>query len=170
MRINSGQWRGRVIRTHPGEKVRPTADKVRQAWMNIISTSIPGARVLDLCAGSGALGIEALSRGASAATFVEQNADIIAILKSNLEKLDAKKNATVIKNNAVRFVANLESNSFDVAFADPPYRSNIAVEIAQQWLKVPFSKILGVEHSSDISLPEGGETRKYGSSSITFYR
>ncbi len=72
MRIVAGEWRGRVIKAPKGQHVRPTGDRVREAWMNIIATQIPGARVVDLFAGSGALGIEALSRGAAHATFVDE--------------------------------------------------------------------------------------------------
>ncbi len=170
MRIVAGRWRGRLIKAPAGDAVRPTADKVREAWMSIISPKLPESKVLDLCAGSGALGIESLSRGASEATFVERNQGTIAIIRQNLKSLGAEDFATVIRGDAVKFVANIDAYSFDVAFADPPYADDTAVLLAQRWLEVPFSRILGIEHASAIRMPEGGDTRRYGTSSITFYK
>ena len=81
MRIVAGEWRGRQIEAPPGEVVRPTADRVREAWMSIVQWNIPGARVVDLFSGSGALGLEALSRGAAFVDFVESNARSIKSLE-----------------------------------------------------------------------------------------
>jgi 16S rRNA (guanine966-N2)-methyltransferase len=170
MRIVAGEWRGRIIKAPRGEHVRPTLDRVREAWMSIIATSIPGARVVDLFAGSGALGIEALSRGAVHADFVERDGKTLALLKSNLETLGATPRATLWKTDAVKFVMTLDPHAYDVAFADPPYSSDAAIKLAERWLEVPFATVLGIEHSSTLVMPPGGDTRRYGTASITFYR
>jgi len=137
--------------------------------MSIVSPWIPGARVLDLCAGSGALGLEALSRGAARAEFVELNTKSLRALRENIELLGAASTAVVHRGDAVRFVAKLEPAAFEVAFADPPYGLGLAEAIAERWLKVPFASLLGVEHSTRDEMPEGGETRRYGDTALTFY-
>jgi len=137
--------------------------------MSIVSPWIPGARVLDLCAGSGALGLEALSRGAARAEFVELNTKSLRALRENIELLGAASTAVVHRGDAVRFVAKLEPAAFEVAFADPPYGLELAEAIAERWLKVPFASLLGVEHSTRDEMPEGGETRRYGDTALTFY-
>lgn len=149
--------------------MRPTADRVREAWMSIVQPALPDARVVDLFAGSGALGLEALSRGARSADFVEAHASSIAALQKNVEALDAGDAARVHRADALRFVARLSREAYDVAFADPPYREGLAVRVAECWLATPFARILGVEHEARESLPPGGDTRRYGDTAITFY-
>src|SRR5437667_4025382 len=90
LRIIAGEFRGRRLKTPPTSKVRPTADRVREAWFSILQQAIPGARVLDLFAGSGALGFEALSRGAVSVDFVETHRSSLAILKANSEALEVE--------------------------------------------------------------------------------
>lgn len=170
MRIIAGEWRGRVIAAPPGRAVRPTRDRVREAWMSIVHPALPGARVADLCCGSGALGLEALSRGATQAEFVDDTPASLAALRRNLERLGAAPRSTVHRADAVRFVSALPERAFDVVFADPPYASDIAVRLARRWLDVPYARILGIEHAAAVEMPPGGETRRYGSSGITFYR
>lgn len=170
MRIVAGEWRGRRIAAPEGKNVRPTLDSVREAWMSILQTDIPDARILDLFAGSGALGLEALSRGASAAEFVENNAATFRMLQENVATLNAASRAVLHRKDALEFVRALEADTFDVAFADPPYESGADLKLAEQWLNRPFSRVLAIEHSSRTTLPEGGDKRKYGTSAITFYR
>ncbi len=137
--------------------------------MSIVTPWIPGARVLDLCAGSGALGLEALSRGATSADFVELNAKSLRALRENIELLGAASTAIVHRGDAVRFVKSLDAAAFDVAFADPPYALGLAASIAEHWKQVPFATLLGVEHSTRDEMPEGGDTRRYGDTAITFF-
>jgi 16S rRNA (guanine966-N2)-methyltransferase len=170
MRIVAGEWRGRRIEAPPGQHVRPTRDRVREAWMSIVQPYLPGARVADLFAGSGALGIEALSRGAALAEFVDTDARSVAVLQTNLERLGATSRAKIHRVDAIRFVDDLRGRSFDVVFADPPYATDAAVQLAERWLALPYATILSVEHPSTVVLPPGGETRRYGTSHITFYR
>ena len=170
MRIVAGRWRGHTIKAPPDDRVRPTADRVREAWMSIVHPELPGARVLDLFAGSGALGLEALSRGAEHCDFVESATRSLAALRANVEKLGAGDAATVVRGDALRFIERLAPDAYDIAFADPPYGVNLAARVAERWLEVPFAEILGVEHGVKEAMPVGGETRRYGDTGITFYR
>jgi 16S rRNA (guanine966-N2)-methyltransferase len=169
MRIVAGRWRGRRIRPPDDTRVRPTADRVREAWMSIVMPYLVDARVLDLFAGSGALGLEALSRGAASADLVEVSAAGVRAIRENAELLGAGDSLHVHRGDALRFIEKLEPGAFDVAFADPPYGHGLARAVAERWLAVPFANVLGVEHESREPMPEG-DTRRYGSTAITFYR
>ena len=138
--------------------------------MSILQPGLHGARVLDLFAGSGALGLEALSRGAAEATFVEEDPRAIAALRKNVESLGAAERVTIVRTDAVRLVKTLEAGAFDIAFADPPYEKGLATAVADRWLAAAFAHILGVEHSPREPLPDEGDTRRYGDTAITFYR
>ena len=169
MRIVAGEWRGRRIKAPPGDRVRPTADRVREAWMSIVQAQLPGARVLDLFAGSGALGLEALSRGASSAVFVEIAPQSLRALGDNIDALGAGKVATVRRADAIRFAESLPAHAFDVAFADPPYGHGAAARLAELWELTPFARLLGIEHRSGESMPAGGDSRRYGDTVVTLY-
>lgn len=170
MRIVAGAWRGRQIHAPEGDTVRPTGDRVREAWMSILGSAIPGARVLDLFAGSGALGLETLSRGAVSAQFVDDSPTSLAAIRKNAAILGAGDRAVIHRGDALAFVVALGPGAFDIAFADPPYGKSTATKIAELWLKRPFAAILGIEHHRDERLPDGGDRRKYGDTVITFYR
>jgi 16S rRNA (guanine966-N2)-methyltransferase len=126
--------------------------------------------VLDLCAGSGALGLEALSRGAASCDFVEQSPKVLAVLQDNLAKLGGHSAAQLHREDAVRFVERLPAGAYDVAFADPPYSAETVQQLVDCWMAVPFANVFGIEHSSSVILPALGETRRYGSTSLTFFR
>jgi 16S rRNA (guanine966-N2)-methyltransferase len=170
LRIVAGKWRGRRIEAPEGSAVRPTLDRVREAWMNIISLDLPHARVVDLFAGSGALGLEALSRGAASADFIEKDPRSLRSLKANIEALGASDTASVKRGDAITFAESLVERSYDVAFADPPYEGGFAARLAALWLARPFASILSVEHSAGEKMPGATDTRRYGTSAITFYR
>jgi 16S rRNA (guanine966-N2)-methyltransferase len=170
MRIVGGEWRGRIIKAPRGNAVRPTLDRVREAWMSILQLSLPGARVLDLFAGTGALGIEALSRGAISAEFVDSDPRSLGVLRENLAMLGAANRAIVTRSDAMAFAESLAPDSYDVVFADPPYATDDAVKLADHWLRAPFSSVIGIEHARSVVMPAGGETRRYGDSGVTFYR
>jgi 16S rRNA (guanine966-N2)-methyltransferase len=168
MRIVAGRWRGRRIQSPSDARVRPTADRVREAWMSIVQPYLADARVLDLFAGSGALGLEALSRGAESADLVEVSSAGIKVIHQNAAALGAGDAARVHRADAVRFIEKLQPGTYDVAFADPPYGHGLASRVAEQWMRVPFAHLLGIEHSTKEPMPEG-DTRRYGSTAITFY-
>src|SRR4029079_15390472 len=136
--------------------------------MSIVNSWLPGARVLDLFAGSGALGLEALSRGAESVDLVEIAPQSLAVIGANAERLNAGGNLTLHRADALRFIERLEPHAYDVAFADPPYGMGLAERVAEAWLEKPFAHILGIEHTARERLPGGGDIRAYGSAAITF--
>jgi 16S rRNA (guanine966-N2)-methyltransferase len=170
VRIVAGRWRGRRIEAPAGDRVRPTADRVREAWMSIVGRELPGARVLDLFAGSGALGLEALSRGAASADFVEIAPRSVAAIRKNVETLGAGDGVSVHCVDALRYVEALAPLAYDVAFADPPYAMGLATRLAERWLASPFARVVGIEHRRNERLPGNGEPRRYGDTVVTFYR
>lgn len=170
MRIIAGRWRGRTIKAPRGGETRPTTDRIREAWMNMLAPILPGARVLDLFAGSGALGLEALSRGAARVTFVERAGGALAVLRRNLRALDvAEDEVEVVREDAVRYAGRLDAHAFDIAVADPPYGKDLAAALVRAFQKTAFAALLSVEHRVDDDLPEatGADTRRYGDTVIT---
>ena len=168
-RIVSGRWRGRQLVVPPDRTVRPTAERVREAWLNILGPELAGANLLDLFAGSGALGLEALSRGARRATFVDLHPDSLASLRTNIAALGAGPEAEVHRADVMKFVAGLGSGAYDLAVADPPFATDLAEQLAAAWHRVPFVGVLAVEHARTIRL-SGGTTRRWGDIAVTFYR
>lgn len=121
MRVIAGSARRLNLKTIEGNDTRPTTDRIKETLFNMLTGDVPGASFLDLFAGSGGIGIEALSRGASACTFIEQNIKAIACIKDNLEFTRLSDRATVYRRDAVSFVNGLSTVSYDVIFMDPPY-------------------------------------------------
>jgi 16S rRNA (guanine966-N2)-methyltransferase len=137
--------------------------------MSALQPALPGARVLDLYAGSGALGLEALSRGAAHATFVERAGGALRTLRANLTTLGAQEQATVVRANALSYVAKLPALAFDLVLADPPYGSGDASALARIFGKAPFGRWLWIEHRRAEALPAlpGSVTRRYGDTALT---
>jgi 16S rRNA (guanine966-N2)-methyltransferase len=169
MRIVAGELGGRRLRIPKDSRVRPTADRVREAWMSILGRELDQARVLDLFAGSGALGLEALSRGAAEATFVELSPPSLEALRANIEALGVGERVTVHRADALRFAEGLPAGAFDLAFADPPYTADAAERVVALFRRHPFARILSVEHPAARQV-EGDETRRYGDTAVTFCR
>ena len=167
MRIVAGEFGGRRLAVPKDRRVRPTADRVREAWMSILGAAVPGARVLDLYAGSGALGLEALSRGAVSAEFVELSPASLRALEANIRALGVDGRATVHRGDALRYAERLPPAAFDVALADPPYTRDDAARLVALFRRTPFARILSVEHRAD-QLLGGDETRRYGDTALTF--
>src|SRR5918995_5510957 len=124
MRVIAGKFRGRNLKSPPSLRVRPTSDRLRETLFNVIAPRIEGARFLDLCAGSGAVGIEALSRGATHATFVDQSRKMCALIASNLElcRIPAEE-SSVVHAEASGFLesaAKRKHEPWDIVFFDPP--------------------------------------------------
>jgi 16S rRNA (guanine966-N2)-methyltransferase len=167
VRIVAGEFGGRRLAMPRDARVRPTADRVREAWMSILAGALPGARVLDLYAGSGALGLEALSRGAESVTFVELNPPSLRALEANVATLGVADRVTVHRGDALRYAERLGSGAFDLALADPPYGREDAARLVALFRRTPFARILSVEHSA-AERPDGDETRRYGDTALTF--
>jgi 16S rRNA (guanine966-N2)-methyltransferase len=176
VRIIAGVWRGRTIHAPRDRQVRPTGDRAREAWMSRLQYDIPGARVVDLFAGSGALGLEALSRGALHCDFVDLAPTAVRAIHENAETLGASAQIAVHRADALRFVEKAGAGAWHVAFVDPPYNLGLAPRIVRLWLATPFARILSVEHDVHEALPttEGTDvqraTRTYGGTAVTIYR
>jgi 16S rRNA (guanine(966)-N(2))-methyltransferase RsmD len=135
--------------------------------MSILQDALPRARVLDLFAGSGALGLEALSRGAATAGFVELNQPSLVALRKNIETLDVAGRVTIHRGDAMRFAEKLPPAAYDVVLADPPYTIDFAQQLVALFRRTPFCRILSVEHRATTILA-GDDTRRYGDSALTF--
>jgi 16S rRNA (guanine966-N2)-methyltransferase len=170
MRIIAGRWRGHVIVAPPGRGTRPTTDRVREAWMSALQLELPGSRVLDLFAGSGALGLEALSRGAAHITFVERSSGAIRALRSNIEKLGAAEDElAIVRADALVYVLRLPRLAFDLALADPPYDTGAPAALFAAFQRRPFARQLWIEHRVSEALPAlpGMRSRRYGDTVLT---
>lgn len=152
MRIVAGRWAGRDL-TSPGGRVRPTAEEVRNATLTWVEPHLDGARVLDLCAGTGALGLEALSRGAERVDFVERDRSAMHALKANVARFRAKKQTRIFTHDVVDFLAHPALGFYDLALADPPYEHALAERLVERWLEAPFSTVFVVEHDPARTVP-----------------
>ena len=148
MRILEGKHAGRHL-TSPGAKVRPTPEDVRGRVLDLLAEDLEKARVLDLFAGSGAVGLEALSRGARSVDFVENGTGALHSLKANVAALRESKYTRIFKKDAIPWVERLEAGRYDIAYADPPYGSRKLDRILSYWLQTPFSRILVLEHDKE---------------------
>lgn len=173
LRIVAGEYGGRRIDVPSGPHVRPTPEVVREAWFNALTGAVADARALDLFAGSGALGIEALSRGARSVVFVESDRRSAAVLGKNLSELGAADRGRVVRGDVGAFLAGLgPSDRYDLAFADPPYDSDWPVRLAGLLRRRRFARLLCVEHRPGaLEDAEGVEwNRVYGDTALTFLR
>ncbi len=178
MRIIGGKYRSRVLATFEGEAVRPTADRVKESLFNILSLRFYGARVLDLFSGSGALGLESLSRGAGEVVFNDQSKDSIALLKKNMRtlKIADGKEAKVFNLDALVYL-DYEKSPFDVIFIDPPYALDVGVKAVEKIAKNGLLKEDGVlvferdiPFEGEVEGLEKYDERRYGKTVITFFR
>jgi 16S rRNA (guanine966-N2)-methyltransferase len=137
--------------------------------MSSLLGRLEGARVLDLFAGSGALGLEALSRGAREAVFVERSRSALAALRANIETLGAQDSCRVVVGDAMAFLRRLEGEEFDLALADPPYDLGLARELLELCREKGFARELWVEHRSKEDVPDlpGLRQRRYGDTTLT---
>jgi len=180
MRITSGTFKSRIIKAPGG--IRPTLDNVRKAIFDILGGSVEGVKVLDLFAGSGALGLEALSRGAASCTFVDNSRASVKAIKDNLEALDLGKDdgAEVVRADSLRVIQRLawDRARFDIIFMDPPYYKELAKKSLFLLGDCDILSETGVaiiEHSKHDPMPDssGGlkllRTARYGDTLVSFY-
>ena len=181
MRIIAGKYRGRRLKSPPSDRTRPTSDRLRETLFNVLAPRIEDARFLDLCAGTGAVGIEALSRGAAHATFVDQSRQMYGLIETNVNALSVPKPAfEIVKADALDFLRTRKREAaFDLIFFDPPYSAdyervlNRIGEQADQLLAA--GAIVVVEHRKQNELPEEfGSLKRYrvlkqGDSVLSFY-
>src|SRR6478735_1515660 len=167
MRIIAGEFGGRRLVAPKGDIARPTQDRVREVWFSILGDAVDGARVLDLFAGSGALGLESLSRGAASVEFVEKARQSLIALEANIEALGVGDIAKIRKGDALKFAEALEPGTYDLVFADPPYDLGAGPKLVALFRAKPFARILSIEHRSTEKL-DGDDTRRYGDTAVTF--
>lgn len=179
MRIITGKVRGLHLTVPKNMDVRPTADRVKESLFNIIGSKIIGAKVLDLFAGTGNLGLESWSRGAIAVTFIDESKESLRLVNSNINKCRAQEECTVFKGNAVNVASRLADAGeyFDFAFCDPPYNKGWIEQIINLFPEHSFLKEGGyliVERSAHNVLPElpscleNVREQKYGETFIDF--
>ena len=169
MRIVKGRFAGRDLVSPNDARVRPTAEHVRAAMLDELEPYLRGARVLDLFAGTGALGLEAISRGAARCDFVETRPSSLHALKANIGLLRLSDRTRVFKRDALPFAAALKPDSYDIAFVDPPYESRMLDRVIDSWRANRFSRILAVEHARTHELPRGLHHRVFDDTVITIY-
>ncbi len=165
MRIVAGEFKGRKLKPPP-LPARATEGRIREAWFNILAGDVPGATIVDLFAGSGALGLEALSRGARHATMVERSRKSLRSLRANIVALGVEGQTSVIMSDVFGYLESLPSMA-DIAFADPPFDGDDAVKLVDAFRTRPFARILVVEHSGAIQV-SGDDHRRYGDVALTF--
>jgi 16S rRNA (guanine966-N2)-methyltransferase len=170
MRIIKGKFADRDLMSPPDARVRPTAERVRGALLDLLAPELPKARVLDLFAGTGALGLEAISRGAQWCDFVEFRPSSLHALRANVALLRVRERTRIFKRDALPFAAALEPESYDIAFVDPPYGSRMLDRVIESWQAKRFARVLAVEHERTHEIPAGGRTRTFDDSAITIYR
>lgn len=169
MRIVGGRWAGKPL-TSPAGRIRPTAEPVRERWLELLAPDLPGARVVELYAGTGAVGLEALSRGAASVDFIENGASALHALKANIASLRAGRSCRIFKRDALRFAYMLPAGAYDIALADPPYGSRQSDRLVARWLEVPFARVFALEHAPDHRLPRAAERHRIGDAALSFYR
>lgn len=171
MRIVGGKYAGRDLLGPSDFRVRPTAEHVRGAVLDAIAPDIADARILDLFAGTGALGLEALSRGAESCDFVETRPSSIHALKANVIALRVKERTRLFKKDAVQFAEVLTTpDHYGIAFVDPPYESRQLDRVIKSWMANGFSKVLVCEHATKHVIPPGVKTMAFDETSVTIYR
>lgn len=176
MRVITGLARGRRLETLPGEATRPTAEKVKESLFSAIQFDIEGRRVLDLFAGSGQLGIEALSRGASGCVFVDKNTEAVKIIRRNLQNTGLSSMAQVLGTDALSYLTR-PGDRFDLVFLDPPYAAELLLPALNKVAPlVNDGGIIVCETEDGVELPQRvdrfsvARTYKYGRICLWLYR
>ncbi len=181
MRIVGGMAKGVILKSGKGMRIRPTSDKIREALFNILSADIGGSTFLDCYAGSGAVGIEALSRGAEKVIFVESDGRAVGIIKENLKRCHLAEKAVIIHRNFERSAKRIKEiqNSFDLIFADPPYQGINYETLINQTRKHALLNKLGwliIENLRKDPLPDTindldkMRVKYYGQTALSFYQ
>ena len=169
MRIIAGKWKGHRLKALQGRDIRPTTDRVRESWMSAMGGRMDGLSVVDLFAGSGALGLETLSRGAEHVVLVERSRGSLRVLEANVALLEAESWTTVVADDVFHYLRRTPAGAFDLALADPPYGTGDAQRLVESFRDVPFAQELWVEHPWREVIPLGPEdrTRRYGDTALT---
>jgi len=176
MRVITGLAKGRRLKSLPGEDVRPTTDKVKEGLFSAIQFDIEGRRFLDLFAGSGQMGIEALSRGCQSCVFVDASKQAISVIKENISVCGFEENSRVINGDALSFLATCKE-TFDIVFLDPPYKAGLLEKALYSVTGIMSNYgIIICEHPNNITLPEKvngfklSKLYRYGKINLTVYK
>lgn len=186
MRVIAGTYRSRILKSLKGPELRPTSDRLRETLFNVLGADVAGSRFIDLFAGTGAIGIEALSRGASEVVFVENYSPAAELIRRNLEALGIRKGAIVLAADALRGLEKLSSKErnkslqYDFVFLDPPYAAakdyaRVLESLGSGNLLAPGGLVIA-EHRRSFELPgevgalQGYRVLKQGDAALTFYR
>nr|WP_278277295.1 MULTISPECIES: 16S rRNA (guanine(966)-N(2))-methyltransferase RsmD [unclassified Ruminococcus] len=176
MRVITGSARGRKLKTLDSLDIRPTPDAVKEAIFSVVQFDLPTASVLDLFAGSGQLGIEALSRGAAHCVFVDQNPDAVAVIKENLNACKLMSSARVLNMDSIEYI-KVAKTGLDMAFLDPPYRHGLLEKVLPLISKkLNEGAFVICEHEAELTLPDEYEglylhkRYRYGKVAVTVYR
>lgn len=175
MRVIAGRFGGRRLKSGSVSGLRPTSDRVRESLFAILGRSVVDARVLDLYAGTGALALEALSRGARAATCVERARGSLSALESNVAALGLEERVRIVRDDALSYCRRIDESTgrFEVVFADPPYDSPLEPLVRDVVDRPWWSTVCVIEHAGDHEVPESAsdterDVRRYGDTSLTF--
>ncbi len=175
MRVITGSQRGRRLVSLEGDSVRPTTDKVKESIFNIIQFDVPDAKVLDLFAGSGQLGIEALSRGAESCVFVDSSSKSIAVVEENLKITLFREKAKTVRSDSLGYLDRV-IETYDIAILDPPYKAGLMEDAIERVAPhINHNGVIVCETGSDEVLPEDidgftSKRYKYGKIALTVYR
>jgi 16S rRNA (guanine966-N2)-methyltransferase len=175
-RIIAGRFRGRILRTPPGSATRPTGDRMKETLYDVLGPAVAGARVLDLYAGSGALGLEAVSRGAERAVCVETAPAALAALSANIAMLGVAAQVRVVRQDALRYLARVRSAEFDIVLADPPYALGVESQLLAACAGVVVAGgTLVLQHHRRWQPPDGDpgwrrrRERRFGDTVLDFF-
>ena len=175
VRVITGSQRGRKLFTLEGNDVRPTTDKVKESIFNIIQFDVPGAKVIDLFAGSGQLGIEALSRGADSCVFVDASSKSISVVEENLKITSFREKSKTVRSDALGYLDRV-IEKYDIALLDPPYKAGLMEDAIERIAPhINENGVIVCETGSEEFLPENIEgftskRYKYGKIALTVYR
>jgi 16S rRNA (guanine966-N2)-methyltransferase len=170
MRIVKGKFAGRDLTSPNDFRVRPTAEHVRTGMLEMVSADLADARVLELFAGTGAIGLEAISRGAKYVDFVETRPSSLHALRANVALLRLRDKSRIFKRDALPFAAALSPDSYDVVFADPPYESRMLDRVLESWRERAFSRVLVLEHAATHELPRATARKLFEETAVSVYR
>jgi 16S rRNA (guanine966-N2)-methyltransferase len=166
MRVIGGEFRSRILKSLPGADVRPTPDRLRETLFDILAPRIHGITFADVFAGTGAVGIEALSRGAAKAIFVEQNRAACGVIRANLRSLGIESGATVMQAKASAALPTIDA---DIVFLDPPYRLENEYSRCLEILARRPPALIVAQHPVRLALPEAKRIVKQGDNALSFY-
>ncbi len=175
IRVIGGEFGGRLLDAPPGRRMHPMGERIRNALFNSIGSKVQGARVLDAFAGTGAVGLEALSRGAEHVTFIERDRLLQKILAGNIERLGVEDRTTLIRGSVASWAETADKEAFDIILVDPPYHDTQFSTVARLFDLLKPSALMVLSHPGKGEVPTKTgvvvvDNRSYGNADLTFYR